>query len=71
MDFNTKKEGPMKKVVIFLAVITIFWVNSVISHAGIVGDINNDGKIGLEEAIYALQVFFARHFSQKLQIFFP
>lgn len=25
-------------------------------YAGIVGDVNNDGKIGLEEAIYALQV---------------
>lgn len=46
----------MKKVIIFFTLITIFCVNSVILHAGIVGDINNDGKIGLEEAIHALQV---------------
>ena len=46
----------MKKSLI-LSVSIFLWVGSVGTlSAGIVGDINNDGKIDLTEAIYALQV---------------
>lgn len=44
----------MKKFVFFL--IMCFWVGTGILHGRIIGDVNNDCKIGLEEAIHALQV---------------
>ena len=46
----------MKKIITF-SIFILFWVGSVGTiGAGTVGDINNDGKVDLAEAIYALQV---------------
>ena len=45
----------MKKYIISVVAITIFCTSSIILNAAVIEDINNDGKIGLEEAIYALQ----------------
>jgi hypothetical protein len=46
----------MKKVIAFTVLIFLSIWSSGTSSAGIVGDINSDGKIDLTEAIYALQV---------------
>ena len=46
----------MKKFIVLSAFIFLFIWSVQILGAGIVGDINNDGKIDLAEAVYALQV---------------
>ena len=35
--------------------IGVFLIYS-LAHGGVVGDVNGDGKVGLEEAVHALQV---------------
>jgi len=46
----------MRRIAVFIAVLAIGCMFGGTLNAGIVGDINNDGKIDLAEAIYALQV---------------
>ena len=55
-SLNQEEGAMVKKMYFFIMLITCLCVNIAISNAGVVGDINNDGRIGLEEAIYALQV---------------
>ena len=51
-----KRGGAMRKIIAFS--IFLFFLAGIAGtlSAGIIGDINNDGKIDLAEATYALQV---------------
>jgi len=52
----SEKEEIMRRITVFIAILAIGCMFCGTLSAGIVGDINNDGKIDLGEAIYALQV---------------
>ena len=46
----------MKKTMWFVMIVFLSVWFTIPLHAGIFGDINNDGKVSLEEAVFALQV---------------
>ena len=46
----------MKKINFIFIVLVMYLLNPSYSNSGLLGDIDKDGKIGLSEAVYALQV---------------